>query len=139
MHPLLDRRLYRSLPGRREDVSDRLPGQVLREFAGPRLDRCLEAGRLQVLFDQDQAVAEHVLNDMVDVRHHFRSQHLTQRATLDIEDIVQETGEPPVEGIPELGPGEDPGDVVLGEQPRADCTPDGGRESGLVLGDDALQ
>jgi hypothetical protein len=56
-----------------------------------------------------------------------------------VEHLVQEDGQALVEGVPELTLGEDPGQVLGGEEAVADGTADGRGQAALVLGHSSLE
>ena len=92
-----------------------------------------------MLLQQDQAVTEHLFDDAVDFGLQFRAKQVADRASLDLEEFMNEGGKPFVECFPKLGLPEYEGQVFVGEEPVAHRAADGGGEPGLILGDRALK
>ena len=137
--PVARRRRDAGLPRRGEEVPHGLVGHEVRQGGGPLRHGFLEGRRVQVGLDPRGGVVQHFLQDGVDLLPHLGSQEFDDGAALHLQNLVEEAGQPLVEGLAELGPAEDPRQILLGQEPGAHGASDRRREPAPVSGDGPVQ
>ncbi len=139
VEPLFDGGLNSDTSSRSENSRDRFVCNRIDKVPGPQQHRFLEALRRHVQGQLLHACPDSVIDELFDVHAYRRWDELPQRASLSMEDLVDDDPESMVEGFPEFGVGERVRQVIRGQKAVSDRSADRRGETRLILWHGSVQ